>query len=81
MVNAAQLDELKVKADGMDNNQRSAMHESKKKSLGLALALSIIIPGTGLIYVRKVVKGILVLLFFWTVVVYAYGLYAKWLLE
>lgn len=46
-----------------------------EKSMPLAIIGTLIIPGFGAIYNGKVGKGILELIFFWTVVVYFYQIY------
>ena len=67
--------QLKDMVKDMDKTQRIMLYESRRKSAGIALILSFIIPGAGLMYMGKLKKGIVVLLTFWTVVIYVLGLY------
>ena len=46
-----------------------------EKSMALAIILTLFIPGFGAMYNGKIGRGILELIFFWTVVVYFYQIY------
>ena len=70
-----ELEILEEKAEGMSQSERAMLYEQKKKSPGIATLLSFIIPGAGQMYLGKVGKGILILLFSWTIVVWLYGIY------
>ena len=70
-----EITQLKETVKGLDKGQRAMLYESRKKSVGLATALSFIIPGVGLMYIGKIGRGILVLLTFWTIVMYILGIY------
>ncbi len=67
--------QLKETVKGLDKGQRTMLYESRKKNVGLATALSVIIPGVGLMYIGKIARGIIVLLTFWTIVMYVLGIY------
>jgi TM2 domain-containing membrane protein YozV len=43
----------------MDKTQRIVYYEQKKKSVGIAVLLSFVIPGAGQMYLGKIGKGIL----------------------
>ena len=51
-----------------------------EKSVALAVIMSIIIPGLGTMYNGKIGRGILFLLFFWTIVVYFWAIYDAYVL-
>ena len=58
------MDEIEIKqikdfVKDMDKNQRIAYYEQKKKSVGIAVLLSLVIPGAGQIYLGKVKRGII----------------------
>ncbi|WP_048197420.1 TM2 domain-containing protein [Methanocaldococcus sp. FS406-22] len=59
----------------MDKTQRIVYYEQKKKSVGIAVLLSLVIPGAGQMYLGKVGKGIIILLTFWLIIPYLYGIY------
>lgn len=58
-----------------DKNQKVVYYEQKKKNVGIATALSILIPGVGQMYLGKVGRGILILLFSWLIIPWIYGIY------
>ena len=51
--------QIKDFAKDMDKTQRIVYYEQKKKSGGIALLLSLIIPGAGQMYLGKVGMGII----------------------
>ena len=59
----------------MDKTQRIVYYEQKKKNEGIAILLSVIIPGAGQIYLGRVGKGIVILLTFWLILPWIYGVY------
>ncbi|CAD7773747.1 hypothetical protein FHEFKHOI_01467 [Candidatus Methanoperedenaceae archaeon GB50] len=67
--------QIKEFTKDMDKNQKVAYYEQKSKNVGIATALSIIIAGVGQMYLGKVGKGILILLFCWLVIPWIYGIY------
>jgi len=67
--------QIKEFAKDMDKNQKVVYYEQKKKSAGMATAFSTILPGVGQMYMEKVGKGILILLFCWLIVPWLYGIY------
>jgi len=67
--------QIKEFAKDMDKNQKVVYYEQKKKSAGIATALSIIIPGVGQMYLEKVRRGILILIFCWLIIPWLYGIY------
>jgi TM2 domain-containing membrane protein YozV len=74
----SELQALRNMTQGMDKAQRAMFYETKDKNVGIAMVLSIVIPGTGLMYIGKIGKGIIILLTSWLVVPYFYGLYATY---
>jgi TM2 domain-containing membrane protein YozV len=67
--------QIKEFVKDMDKYQKVVYYEQKKKNEGIATALSIIIPGVGQMYIGKVGKGILILIFFWLIIPWLYGIY------
>ena len=59
----------------MDKTQRIVYYEQKKKSVGIAVLLSLIIPGAGQMYLGKVGRGIIILLTCWLIIPWIYGIY------
>jgi len=59
----------------MDKTQRIVYYEQKKKSIGIAVLLSAIIPGAGQMYLGRVGKGIIILLTCWLIIPWIYGIY------
>ena len=51
--------QIKEFVKDMDKTQRIVYYEQKKKSVGIVVLLSLVIPGAGQIYLGKVGKGIL----------------------
>jgi len=67
--------QIKEFTKDMDKNQKVVYYEQKKKNAGIATALSFIIPGVGQMYLGKVGKGILILIFCWLIIPWLYGIY------
>ena len=67
--------QIKEFVKDMDKNQKVVYYEQKRKNAGIATALSILIPGVGQMYLEKVERGILILLFSWLIVPWIYGIY------
>ncbi|AKG91735.1 TM2 domain [Geoglobus ahangari] len=71
----AEMTQIKEFVRDMDKNQKVMYFEQKRKSVGMAVALSILIPELGQMYLGKVGKGILILLFSWLIIPWIYGIY------
>lgn len=72
----AEIQIIKNTVQGMDKTQRAMFYESKDKSVGIAMVLSIFLAGgAGLLYIGKIGKGIVIILLSWLVVPYFLGLY------
>ncbi|MDI6885794.1 MAG: TM2 domain-containing protein [archaeon] len=67
--------QIKELTKDMDKNQKVSYYEQKKKSAGIATLLSFIIPGAGQMYLGRVGKGILILIFCWLIIPWLYGIY------
>ncbi len=67
--------QIKEFTKDMDKNQKVFYYEQKSKSIGIATALTIIMPGVGQMYIGQVGKGILILLFCWLIIPWLYGIY------
>lgn len=78
MVDDTELRLLQEEAKGLSEQQRRALYKSKMKDDRVAVVLSIAIPGSGLIYLGKVGKGLVVLLLCWLVVPWLYGVWASY---
>ncbi|WP_245527600.1 NINE protein [Methanotorris igneus] len=71
--------QIKEFVKDMDKTQRIVYYEQKKKSVGIAVLLSALIPGAGQMYLGKVGKGIIILLTFWFFLIpYIYGIYVAY---
>ena len=57
---ALDIMQAKELSKGMDRNQKIVFYEQKKKSEGIAVLLSFIIPGAGQMYYGSIGKGILI---------------------
>ena len=66
---------LRGKAKKMSYQEKLMLYEQKKKSPGIAVLLSLIIPGAGQMYLGKVGKGIILLIFFWTIIAWLYSIF------
>ena len=71
----AEVMQIKEFTKDMDKSQKVTYYEQKKKSVGMATVLSFLIAGTGQMYLGKIGKGILILLFCWLVIPWIYGIY------
>ncbi|MCQ6253575.1 DUF6677 family protein [Methanocaldococcus sp.] len=71
-MNEMELMQIKEFVKDMDKQQKIVYYEQKKKNAGIAVLLSVIIPGAGQIYLGKVGKGII--LFITTGTLIAFGL-------
>ena len=67
--------QIKDFAKDMDKTQRIVYYEQKKKSGGIALLLSLIIPGAGQMYLGKVGMGIILFFTFWLILPWIYSIY------
>jgi len=75
MMDATEVMQIKELTKDMDKNQKVLYFEQKKKDAGIATALSLIIPGVGQMYIGKIGTGILILIFFWLIIPWLYGIY------
>ena len=71
----AEVMQIKNLTKDMDKSQKVTYYEQKKKSAGIATILSFLIAGTGQMYLGKIGKGILILLFCWLFIPWIYGIY------
>lgn len=67
--------QIKEFTKDMDKNQKVVYYEQKKKSAGIAAILSFVIAGAGQMYLGKIGKGILLLLFCWLIIPWLYSIY------
>jgi len=67
--------QIKEFVKDMDKTQRIVYYEQKKKSIGIAVLLSVVIPGAGQMYLGKVGKGIILLLTCWLIIPWIYSIY------
>ncbi|HII59151.1 TPA: TM2 domain-containing protein [Methanocaldococcus jannaschii] len=74
-MNEIELMQIKDFVKDMDKNQRIVYYEQKKKSVGIAVLLSFIIPGAGQMYLGRVGKGIILLLTCWLIIPWIYSIY------
>jgi len=66
---------IKEVAKDMDKTQRILFYESKKRNPALMALLSLLIPGLGQMIQGRVLRGVLILVFSWTLVVPLWGIY------
>ncbi|WP_456372824.1 hypothetical protein [Methanocaldococcus sp.] len=71
-MNEMELMQIKEFVKDMDKQQKIVYYEQKKKSVGIAVLLSFVIPGAGQMYLGKVGKGIILLIA--TGILIAFGL-------
>jgi len=77
-VDPIEIEQIKQAVKGMNESEKILLYETRKKNEVLALLLSFIIPGVGSMYLGRILKGVLILFFFWTIIVYVYGLYTAY---
>ena len=75
MMDAMEVMQIKELTNDMGKNQKVVYYEQKKKNVGIATALSLIIPGVGQMYIGKIGMGILILIFCWLIIPWLYGIY------
>ena len=56
-----ELEEIKTLVKDLDKSERTIYYEKKKKNVGIAVLLSILIPGFGHIYIGKIKRGLIIL--------------------
>jgi len=67
--------QIKELVKDLNKSQRVVYYEQKRKNAGIAALLSFLIPGAGQMYLGKVGKGLLILLFCWLIIPWVYGIY------
>lgn len=60
----------------LSNTEKMVLYNQEKKDETMGLILSLFFGGFGLMYAGKIGRGILVLIFFWTIVAWIYGIVA-----
>ena len=72
-----ETDSIQIKeiAKDLDKNQKVIYYEQRRKSVGIATVLSFLIAGAGQMYLGKIGKGILLLLFCWLIIPWLYSIY------